>query len=411
MKKISIILVVSILFGSLFSVPVVSAQTLGDLKKQLDKQEADLDKNKQEQQLTQQEIDATNASIKKTQIEIENIFTDIKNTEESIVKLNENIEAKKKQMKEIVNFVQVSNGESAYLEYAFGAKDFTDFVYRMAVSEQLTKYNEKLIEEYTAMIKENEQKKVDLGNKNIELSAKQAELSKKIESLESVKTEQKEGQLDIENQIKYQRDLIQLYKDKGCSDDQDIKSCGSSLLPPDTAFFRPVTSGTISSNFGYRGVLAGIDDKNPLHNGLDFAAGASTKIPVYSIAKGMVSGIVDPTLITPLIRKCGGKEVFIQHFINGKTYTSLYAHLLSYNVSVGDFVTKDSIIGIQGGGPETQSWESCAKGYHVHLTIATGLYGTDYRKWSEFEARMFDPRLVVNAPPLYGKFTNRDEKF
>lgn len=406
MKKISIILVVSILFGSLFSVPVVSAQTLGDLKAELDKQQADLDKNKQEQQLTQQEIDATNASIKKTQIEIENISTDIKNTEESIVKLNENIEAKKKQMKEIVNFVQVSNGESAYLEYAFGAKDFTDFVYRMAVSEQLTKYNEKLIEEYTSMIKENEQKKVDLGNKNKELSAKQAELSKKFEELKFVISNEKEEQINIEEQIKYQRDLIQIYKDKGCNDNEDIKSCGRSLLPPDTAFFRPLKAGKVTSNFGYRGVVSGIANKDTFHNGIDLTAGASTTTPVYSIANGMVSGMFVPTST-----ECGGNMVFIQHNINGKTYTSMYAHLLKITVSTGQFVTKDTQIGIQGGGPETKGWDKCSFGYHLHLSIATGLYGDDYKYYSQFEARFFNPRDVLNMPAVGGSFTNRDEKF
>ena len=50
------------------------------------------------------------------------------------------------------------DGESAYLEYTFGARDFTDFIYRTAVAEQLTKYNETLIDEFNKSIEESKQK-------------------------------------------------------------------------------------------------------------------------------------------------------------------------------------------------------------------------------------------------------------
>ncbi len=407
MRKIGILFLgISVVLLSFVSMPTASAQTLGDLRKELEQQEADLNKNKEEQQLTQEEMNATNAAVQQIQTDIQNIFTDIKNTEESIVKLNEDIETKKKQMKEIVNFVQVSNGESAYLEYAFGAKDFTDFIYRIAVSEQLTKYNEKLIDQYNAMIKENEQKKIDLQNKNKELSVKQAELAKKYESLKSVMSEKKDVQVDIEEQIKYQKELIKLYKDKGCGENDDIKTCGRNYLPKDTSFLRPIIAGKVSSEFGYRGTVGGIANPATFHDGIDFTAGSSTTTPVYSIANGMVSGILNPTSTG-----CGGKMVMVHHNINGTTYTSMYAHLLSINVSVGQLVTKDSVIGIQGGGPETWGWDACSTGYHVHLSIASGLYGSDYTAWSTFTAKMFNPRNVVNAPSAGVRFDNRYEKF
>ena len=46
-----------------------------------------------------------------------------------------------------------------YLEYVFTATDFTDFIYRMAIAEQLSDYNEKLISDYEDLIIENEKKK------------------------------------------------------------------------------------------------------------------------------------------------------------------------------------------------------------------------------------------------------------
>ena len=51
-----------------------------------------------------------------------------------------------------MKFVQISNGETNYLEYIFGATDFTDFIYRVSVAEQLGEYNDRLIKEYNADI-------------------------------------------------------------------------------------------------------------------------------------------------------------------------------------------------------------------------------------------------------------------
>ena len=51
--------------------------------------------------------------------------------------------------------------DNVYLEYVFNAKSFADFIYRSSVVEQLTKHNDELIDEMSALIDENieEQKK------------------------------------------------------------------------------------------------------------------------------------------------------------------------------------------------------------------------------------------------------------
>lgn len=97
--------------------------------------------------MTEEELNEVNASITKTKREIEAIQADMKTIEQEIVKMNEQIKLKEVEMKEIILFVQVSNGESAYIEYAFRAQSFIDFIYRIAVAEQLASYNERLIHE------------------------------------------------------------------------------------------------------------------------------------------------------------------------------------------------------------------------------------------------------------------------
>lgn len=56
----------------------------------------------------------------------------------------------------------------------------------------------------------------------------------------------------------------------------------------------------------------------------------------------------------------------------GKYYTVQYAHLLKVYVKAGDVVTKDTVIGLQGGGAGTRKWESCSTGTHLFSGIAKG---------------------------------------
>lgn len=66
---------------------------------------------------------------------------------------NKEIKEKSEQSKKIIEYYQISNGDNAYLEYAFGASDITDMVYRLAVVEQLTDYNDQVMKELEALIK------------------------------------------------------------------------------------------------------------------------------------------------------------------------------------------------------------------------------------------------------------------
>ena len=101
--------------------------------------------------------------------------------------------------------------------------------------------------------------------------------------------------------------------------------------------------------------------------------------------------------------------VFVHHKLsNGQTYTSVYMHLYQINVSVGQTVTKDTVIGIMGGGPTTP-WDYCSTGAHSHLGLATGLFGIDYG-WDYLKSHYINPANVINFPkslytPFYDRYT------
>lgn len=397
-KLLTIILIIMIIIPSLI-IPseVVNAKTLGDLKNELSKLEEKYAANQAQKELTEKEIETVNNTISSIDKQIEQINIDVKKLSDEIVSLNQEIDKKEQEVKDIIAFLQVSNGESAYLEYAFGAKDFTDFIYRMAISEQLTSYNDKLVDEYNQMIKDNEQKKVDLANKEKELQETQKRKQQELAKLGTQLKEFMDIKVSIADDIKSQKDAIKLYSDMGCKDNEDISVCGRSVLPPETSFWRPVKSAYVSSNFGNRCFNLNGKYTCDFHSGIDMSAGGS--VPVYAVGKGVVADTVQ--------WNCGGRIIFINHNINGVSYTSVYMHLRKIYVSKGDVVNKDTQIGLMGGNPSTEYWDSCSTGQHLHLTISYGLY----KGWSGVISGLINPRNLINFPSIGSSFYDRTTKY
>lgn len=395
MKKILIgIFICVLVINPIFTgTGTTKAQTLGGLRDELEQKQQELLENEQNKALTEQEISDVNASITSIENQIEQIYAESYQLQNEIDTLNQQIIEKEQEVKDIINFVQISNGESAYLEYMFGASDFTDFIYRVAVSEQLTAYNDQLIDEYNQMIETNKQKQIDLNNKQVELASNQKQLEEKLKLLgEKIESLDAVG-IDIEDAIEYQKEIIALYESKGCGEDEDIETCGRKVLPSGTAFYRPTEIGKITSEWGPRDLLG-----RNWHEGID--VGVSVGTTVYSVANGMVATIVRST--------CGGNMVVVHHEINKATYTSVYAHLSSIAVSEGQTVDRNTVIGYSGGA--AGGYDKCTTGPHLHLTIATGLYGIDYYDWTnELNVKYsINPRNVINFPA--GRYNPWDDR-
>lgn len=405
MKKIVSCLLIVMLMVPIFFPVEVKGKTIRELQEELEKTKAELEKNEENKNLTQEQINTINRNINTIRTTISNIENELIELQKEIEKLNEDIEKKDQQIKDIMNFVQISSGESVYLEYAFGAQSFTDFIYRFAVAEQLANYNARLIDEYNHLIEENENKKKEQESKKDSLKKQQTQLASELEKLKRDMISFEDVSVSLEDEIKAQEETLQMYLSKGCKEDDDIDVCGKSLLPPTTAFYRPLISGYVTSEFGYRClVLNGVYQCGG-HSGIDFST-TEQNAKVYAVGTGLVITIYEKT-------SCGGNMVFIQHQLkNGETYTSSYYHLRTINVKVGDIVTKDTVIGIMGGDPSRETWDKCSTGAHSHLTMAYGLYQTDYKSWDTFVSKTFNPRLVINAPTSHSSwFIDRYTKY
>lgn len=403
-KKIGNIFLISVLLSvTFFTLPMKGeAKTLRQLKEEYQKTLDQYNANKNKEKLTQEQINTINNNVALIQANIEKGQKDIIALTAEIAALQEEMVEKDKEIKKILNFLQISEGENAYLEYAFGANTFTDFIYRMAVTEQLSSYNDKLIKEYNSLIEQNKKKQEEIAAKEVQMKQQQADLKVQLSKLESQMGEIYEDYVDLSASLEVQDAIIKMYEnDYKCSLDQDLTVCANKALPSDTAFWRPTSYGYMSSKYGMRWHPTQREYK--LHTGVDIAV--STDTPVYAVAAGTVVGLT-------IKYYCGGNMIFIIHRVNGQYYTSVYMHLHIINVSVGDIVTKDTVIGYSGGDPRVTTWDSCSTGGHVHLSMLYGRVGTDYLAWSSgFYSNLIDPRQVVNLPDIKGSFSNRTTKY
>ena len=425
-KNITYIILAVVLLGSQVVIPdfieEAQAESLKDLRAELATLEKEYNDKQHEKEVTEAEIAAAKKEVDRISIEQEEIEQEIKDITAEMETLKQQIEDKNEQIKEIIAYYQLSaTGSDAYLEYVFTATDFTDFIYRMAIAEQLSDYNDKLISDYEDLILQNEKKKEELSNKTIELDNMTKELEKKMKELRVELKETMEGALSVEEEIQVLKDTIKqrekTYEAYKCEETLEYKACLAKApqneLPVGTAFFRPVVSGRISSNYGYRSFTLNGKPYSDFHYGLDFATSHGST--VYSIANGRVVATINAKSIYDNDKKkkkiCGGNKVYIVHTINGKDYTSAYYHLATINVKVGEIVTYDTKIGTVGGSPGIEYWDNCSTGSHVHLQMGKGHYLTDYYTYSGFVSHRMNPREVVNAPALGGSFSDRKRKY
>ena len=401
-KKITCTLLIVIIMTVTFVLPPtnnVHAKTLRDLKAELADAQARYQSGKSDRELTEKQIADKRNKVNEINREIDKVQQEIIDLGNEIEQLEIDIQNKEKEIKQIMNYYQLSSGESAYLEYAFNAADFTDFIYRMAISEQLSSYNDKLVDEYNQMIEDNKAKQKDLQNKTVALNAKQVELEKELNDLGSHLSDVLEINVSIEDEIKSLKELIDTYENVyNCSLDDNLDTCTAKQLPIGTQFYRPVISGRVSSNYGGRTYWLNGKQVTDYHYGIDFASPHGTD--VYAIANGRVAWITRKA-------SCGGNMVYIHHTVNGKDYTSGYFHLATINVSVGDVVTYNTVIGTVGGVPSIETWDGCSSGAHVHLQMSTTHIEEKEGFYTRFTARRLNPREVVNIPSLGTSITSR----
>lgn len=386
MKMKYLIVITLSLLIAIPQVQATNAKTIAELRTELNtlkKKKATNDANKNQ---TQGQINAAKNNIYSAQEEINQGKIQIEEAKKEIAKLDKDIADGEESLQKLMNSYQIAKGDNIYLEYLFESKSYADFVYRYAVIKQIVAYNKEQIDAWEAKVTYNKQLQVDLANKETELNSKIASLETNIDSLGDKLSEYTDIVMDIQDEIDSTQELLNYYIKLGCGENEDLDACVS--VKGDTRFTKPLARGTITSYFGYR--IDPIKGYTKFHSGVDIG-GNREGTNIYSMANGMVGKIIRKA-------SCGGNQVYVYHTINGKLYTSMYMHLLNINVSIGDKVTSQTVVGTVGGGSGTKAWERCSTGAHLHFTIATGWYGKTYVNYSTFLANTLNPKDLLNLP-------------
>lgn len=341
-------------------------ETLGDLRRDYEEKLAKKQENDQKIDNAQDKIAEQEAAINKANEEISLAEDEYDAAEEAIAQSNENIASLTGEAEKVLLYMQQMQGQNAYVEYVSGASSMTELIMRVEAVNQISDYIQKTTKNLEDEIKKNEDLKVELTEKQETLEKQvveyQATISKYYEDISDYDSYAQ----DIDAQVEQAKDdyetnrkiCIQNLGEENVNDNTLLSSC--SEVPVNGGWSRPLQSGVITSLIGSRW--------GRYHNALDLGGNAEGT-PVYAAAAGTV-------VATYYQQRCGGNEVFIYSYVDGKYYTHYYYHLLSYTVSVGDVVDQNTIIGYVGGGRQTSSayggYDTCTTGAHLHYGIAEG---------------------------------------
>ena len=355
------IVVLFIIIGFLFLFAShVNAKSLKELRAELSALESKYSKNESDKKQTESDIAAAKDKISEITSEKNQVSKEIEGLNDEIAKLGEEIGKMREQLKSIVHYYQLSSSNSLYLEYVFNADNFTDFIYRLAVSEQLSEHREKTINEYNRLMEENKKKINELAAKQTSLAKLEEELSVELSKLGDELADITDASVDIKEEIKEVKASINTYTTKyKCSETEDVAVCvnnynqaqirarqaatpsggsqsasGNISAPSANGFYRPVASGRVNANYGYT------EYYGSFHDGMDLGVPHGT--PVYAVATGTVMKISYKS-------SCGGNMVYIHVTVNGKRYTVQYAHMLDIRVKLNQIVTTDTVVGTVGG--------------------------------------------------------------
>lgn len=337
------------------------------------------------------EIDKTNSNIKYVLADIQTTNNEIKALEESINELMRKIEERDILLQDRARAIQ-AGGSVSYLDVLLGSNSFVDFIDRFSAVNALLEADRQIIRDQKADKETLEEQKQALENKRQKLEDNKAELERLKSSLDGQKAQKNTlvDQLEKE-QEKLKSEKVLLEKEYSEALDisaelqqqiiaeqnrlaevarqQEAKrkaaaaaaaavansggSSGSSTVnaPQSNGTWIKPTNGRLTSPYGWRNIGAGPE----FHYGVDLANKTGT--PIWASADGVVS------YAAPL--SSYGNVVILTHSINGQIYTTVYAHLSAFNVSVGTEVTQGQQIAAMGSTGRST-------GPHLHFEVHIG---------------------------------------
>ena len=341
-----------------------------DQTKTLVSQKAEID---QEMEMSRQKIENLNEQIQQLNLLIAEKQTEL---EASVAKE----EALQKQYKARLRSME-ETGSVSYWSILFRASSFSDLLDRVDMIREIAESDQLMLKQLSAATQaveteraDLEQQKLDLQQTEDDLAVEQAELETKRAKADTLITQMQAeyaslsdeflaaeaDEAAVREQIKRtETDYFNaLAKEQAAAaaaaaaankaSNSNNSSASSSGGASSGGFAFPLAYSTgVTCAYGPR--VHPINGNKSFHYGVDLAAGMNTEI--YATKSGTVTGAT--------YGEANGYYVTINH---GDGYSSIYAHMTNYVVSVGDSVKQGQLIGYVG----TTGWST---GPHLHFEI------------------------------------------
>ena len=382
-------------------------QELNALKQDAAEHEAYQAKLQEKIDLQNENIDNVNTIINELSSKIDEKELKIEQLEDDIVQKQADIDEGLEQFKGRLRAMYVS-GNDSMASALIGATDFYDMLTKMELISQVAKYDDALIESLQTQLKQFEEAQQQL---DIEKTALATDLATQEANMEELRVAMQALQDDYEKSADYlerveadmaskQRSIEELEADNAAMDEEidainaEIKrqqeeakkqqqaaqqqqqqqssnnnsssgnsgdgqisgSTGSGSFNGSLSWPVPGFYG-VSSHYGYRW--------GTLHAGMDIAGGGINGATVTACDGGRVIIVKSGCGHNyPKNGSCGcgggyGNYVVVDH---GNGVSTLYGHMTSVNVSVGQSVSRGSALGTVGS-------TGYSTGYHLHLEV------------------------------------------
>ena len=335
------------------------AGDLADQRKELESQLDALADDKSEalkrKDLLDQQITNLSSQIRNVEAQISTYETLITQTEAELAEAQEKEEAQYELFCSRVRDME-KRGTVSYWSVLFRATSFTDLLGRLDIINEIMDADQAVIDELKALQEEIETKKTELETSKKESEAAKADLVTKKNDLDVQRTKANQLVQEIEsNESEYQSTLDAIEAEEESIQKKIVQLSqqlaaqnGSSSSAALGGYIWPVSSRRITSPFGNRNT--GIAGASTNHKGVDIG-GVYYSSEVHAAKSG--------TVIVSQYSSSYGNYVVVSH---GSGNTTLYAHMSSRSVSVGDYVNQGDVLGITGS-------TGISSGPHLHFEI------------------------------------------
>ena len=308
--------------------------------------------------LLDQQIATTTAQIENVEEQIQQYAALISQKEDELAQAQEDEEEQYELFCARVRAME-KRGEVSYWSVLFRAESFTDLLSRLDMINEIMNADQRVIDDLKELQveiettkteletnkAEEEEAKAELESRKSELNTQRNEANALIQQLAANENETEAALDDLEAEQEAIRDEIQRLNEQLIAQQA---ANGQSTESNPGGYIWPVDSRYITSTVGGRASPGGIGSTN--HKGTDIGRVGYTS-PVYASKSG--------TVIVSQYSSSYGNYVAISH---GPGNTTLYAHMSSRSVSVGDYVNQGDVIGITGSTGNST-------GPHLHFEV------------------------------------------